>query len=183
MDIYNLLSFKQVAGSPVISGTHFAVRPLQDETIRYSDDTYKEALMANIWVVDDDLFYRKLISEELKAYGHDVMTLHNGMNLLLVLEEDRPDLLILDVFMAQKNGIDLLEDLNRKTENRGELRVLVIVITGDDSGETELAARKAKADYFMLKPFSKKKISEVVNHLLKGGECAKSLKVHDPRKF
>ncbi|MBW1728684.1 MAG: hypothetical protein JRJ62_14150 [Deltaproteobacteria bacterium] len=39
--------------------------------------------MANIWVVDDDLFYRKLISEELKAYGHDVMTLHNGMNLLL----------------------------------------------------------------------------------------------------
>jgi len=49
----------------------------------YSDDTYKGALMANIWVVDDDLFYRKLISEELKAYGHDVMTLHNGMNLLL----------------------------------------------------------------------------------------------------
>ncbi|MBW1728683.1 MAG: hypothetical protein JRJ62_14145 [Deltaproteobacteria bacterium] len=73
--------------------------------------------------------------------------------------------------------------MNRKTENRGELRVPVIVITGDDSEETELAARKARADYFMLKPFSKKKISEVVNHLLKGGECAKSLKAHDPRKF
>jgi len=183
VDIYNLLSFKQVAGSPVISGTLFAVWPLQNETIRYSDDTYKGALMANIWVVDDDLFYRKLISEELKAYGHDVTTLHNGMNLSLVLEEEHPDLLILDVFMAQKNGIDLLEDLNRKTENRGELRVPVIVITGDDSEETELAARKARADYFMLKPFSKKKISEVVNHLLKGGECAKSLKAHDPRKF
>jgi len=173
MDIYNLLLYQQVVGSPVISGTPIAVWPLQDETIRYSDNTYKEALMANIWVADDDLFYRKLISEELQDNGHDVMTLHNGMNLSLVLEEGHPDLLILDVFMAQKNGIELLEDLNRKIEDREELYVPVIVITGDDSKETELAVRKAKADCFMLKPFSKKKILEVVNHLLKGGECAK----------
>ncbi|MBW1730173.1 MAG: response regulator [Deltaproteobacteria bacterium] len=122
--------------------------------------------MAKIWVVDDDLFYRKLISEALRENNHEVVAMHNGMNLIELLTESRPDLIVLDVFMAQKGGIDLLLDINQMMETRGEERIPVIVITGDDSADTELAVRKAKPSRFMLKPFSKEEIAEAVNYLL-----------------
>ncbi|MBW2025883.1 MAG: DNA-binding response regulator, partial [Deltaproteobacteria bacterium] len=45
--------------------------------------------MAKIWVVDDDLFYRKLISEALRENNHEVVAMHNGMNLIELLTESR----------------------------------------------------------------------------------------------
>ena len=122
--------------------------------------------MAKIWIADDDLFYRKLISEALIEQGHQVWTMHNGLNIMQLLFEDPPDLLILDVFMAQKNGVELLTEINRVSETKGMKRMPVIVISGDDSISTELAVRKAKANRFLLKPFQKEEIVRVVNDLL-----------------
>jgi len=122
--------------------------------------------MAKIWIADDDLFYRKLISEALIEQGHQVWTMHNGLNIMHLLFEDPPDLLILDVFMAQKNGVELLTEINRVSETKGMKRMPVIVISGDDSISTELAVRKAKASRFLLKPFQKEEIVRVVNDLL-----------------
>lgn len=122
--------------------------------------------MAKIWIADDDLFYRKLISEALIEQGHQVWTMHNGLNITHLLFEDPPDLLILDVFMAQKNGVELLTEINRVSETKGMKRMPVIVISGDDSISTELAVRKAKANRFLLKPFQKEEIVRVVNDLL-----------------
>ncbi|HDM77340.1 MAG TPA: response regulator [Deltaproteobacteria bacterium] len=122
--------------------------------------------MAKIWIADDDLFYRKLISEALIEQGHQVWTMHNGLNIMHLLFEDPPDLLILDVFMAQKNGVELLTEINRVSETKGMKRMPVIVISGDDSISTELAVRKAKANRFLLKPFQKEEIVRVVNDLL-----------------
>ena len=122
--------------------------------------------MAKIWIADDDLFYRKLISEALTKQGHQIWTMHNGLNVMHLLSEDPPDLLILDVFMAPKNGVELLTELNEVFERKGMERIPTIVISGDDSISTELAARKAKANRFLLKPFQKEEIVWAVNDLL-----------------
>jgi len=129
-----------------------------------------------IWVADDDLFYRKLISEVLTSYGYDVMAMHDGTHLLGVLEEESPELIVLDVFMARKSGIELLEEMNRLFETRGEDRIPVIMITGDDSRETEIAARQAKADFFLLKPFSGQELYEVVYRMIKEKKRRRCLK-------
>ena len=67
--------------------------------------------MAKILIVDDEEHIRYLYSEELSETGYEVITAESGYRLLERIEEEKPDLVVLDIKMIDYNGLDLLQDI------------------------------------------------------------------------
>ncbi|SMC18786.1 Response regulator receiver domain-containing protein [Desulfacinum hydrothermale DSM 13146] len=112
--------------------------------------------MAKILVVDDEEHIRLLYSEELREAGYEVITADSGYKLLERIEEEKPDLVILDIKMVDYDGLDLLQDI------RGRFYDLpVILATAYDTFKED--AKSIAADYYVVKSFDltelKKKIA------------------------
>ena len=112
--------------------------------------------MPKILVVDDEEHIRLLYSEELKEAGYEVITAESGYKLLERIEEEKPDLVTLDIKMVGYNGLDILQDI------RNDFYVLpVILSTAYDSFKEDV--RSIAADFYVVKSFDltelKKKIA------------------------
>ena len=102
--------------------------------------------MPKILVVDDQEHVRLLYSEELKEAGYEVITAESGYKLLERIEEEKPDLVTLDIKMVGYNGLDILQDI------RNDFYVLpVILSTAYDSFKEDV--RSIAADFYVVKSF------------------------------
>ena len=112
--------------------------------------------MPKILVVDDEEHVRLLYSEELKKAGYEVITAESGYKILEKIDEEKPDLVILDIQMFDYNGLDILQDI------RNHLYDLpVILATAYDSFKEE--TKSIAADFYVVKSYDltelKKKIA------------------------
>lgn len=73
--------------------------------------------MPKILVVDDEKSIRLLYQEELADEGYDVVTAESGHRLLEKIEEEGPDLIVLDIKMMEYNGLNLLQDIRNRYYN------------------------------------------------------------------
>lgn len=106
--------------------------------------------MANILVVDDDRDIRQLVSTTLYLHGHDVSQAESGEEAIERVEENMPDLIVLDVMMPGMTGWDVLKEL-RKRGLKGKTRVLMLTAK---TQETDYASGfKLGADEYVTKPF------------------------------
>ncbi len=85
----------------------------------------------NILLADDDTFFQKFYSSQLIARGFDVTVAVDGADALVKLGEKKPDLLILDLIMPQKDGFEVLAEL-QKTPSLSAIPVLVFSTLGQD---------------------------------------------------
>lgn len=115
--------------------------------------------MAKILVVDDEEHIRLLYSEELSEAGYEVITAADGFKLIERIEEERPDLVVLDIKMIDYNGLDLLQEIRNKFYN-----LPVILCTAYDTYKEDIKA--IAADFYVIKSFDltelKKKISRAL---------------------
>jgi two-component system response regulator (stage 0 sporulation protein F) len=79
-----------------------------------SEPQKRSAAMAKILIVDDEEHIRFLYSEELTEAGYEVITADSGYKLLERIDEEKPDLVVLDIKMVDYNGLDLLQDIRNK---------------------------------------------------------------------
>lgn len=117
--------------------------------------------MSDILVVDDARAIRHLIGETLKEAGHSVETAGNGVEGLAKLREKKFDLVLLDIWMPQMNGLEVLAQM--RAESRQER---VIVMTADNTPETMLQAVREQAYRYVSKPIKPKVLVEVVRNAL-----------------
>jgi len=112
--------------------------------------------MAKILVVDDEEHIRMLYSEELTEAGYEVITAADGYKLVERIDEERPDLVILDIKMAEYDGLDLLQQIRGKFYN-----LPVILCTAYDTFKEDI--KSIAADSYVIKSFDltelKKKIA------------------------
>lgn len=112
--------------------------------------------MAKILVVDDEEHIRLLYSEELTEDGYEVITAADGYKLMERIDEERPDLVILDIKMVDYNGLDLLQEIRRKFYN-----LPVVLCTAYDTFKEDV--KSFAADFYVIKSFDltelKKKIA------------------------
>lgn len=85
-----------------------------------------------ILVVDDDRDVRLLAMKALKQDGHAVIEATNGLEALRMIDERRPDLVLLDLVMPQPDGLEVLKALRSKPET-AHLPVLILTALGDES--------------------------------------------------
>jgi DNA-binding response OmpR family regulator len=103
--------------------------------------------MPKILAADDDKHIRLLYSEELKEAGYEIITAESGYRLLETIEEEEPDLVILDIKMFDCNGLDLLKDIRNHFYD-----LPVILSTAYDSFKEEI--KSIAADFYVVKSFN-----------------------------
>jgi len=103
-------------------------------------------MIKNILLVEDDADLRTLVRDQLKSIGYNVFEATNGQMALRIMADQSVDLVITDIDMPVKNGLELLEEVQLID---GEIPV--VVMTGGNYNETLIMQAGAKA--FVQKPF------------------------------
>ena len=116
-----------------------------------------------IVVVDDDRTNQMLAENVLKKQKHKVTTLSSGEELLELMKEQKPDLILLDIKMP---GIDGLETFRQIKRSYPEMTPPVIFLTADDSMEAEAKCLELGAVDFVTKPFTPDVLTLRVKHTL-----------------
>ncbi|AEG94678.1 response regulator [Ramlibacter tataouinensis] len=114
--------------------------------------------MANILVVDDELGIRDLLSEILNDEGHHVELAENAAQARAVRQRLRPDLVLLDIWMPDTDGVTLLKEWS----TTGLLSMPVIMMSGHATIETAVEATKIGAQSFLEKPITMQKLLKAV---------------------
>jgi DNA-binding NtrC family response regulator len=116
--------------------------------------------MANILVVDDELGIRDLLSEILNDEGHQVELAENAAQARLARARGRPDLVLLDIWMPDTDGVTLLKEWS----SAGLLTMPVIMMSGHATIDTAVEATKIGAMAFLEKPITLQKLLQAVTH-------------------
>ncbi|UCG73062.1 MAG: sigma-54-dependent Fis family transcriptional regulator [Chromatiales bacterium] len=121
-----------------------------------------------ILVVDDEADIRTLIDEILSEEGYQVATAADGAEARERFVSDQPNLVLLDVWMPDVDGITLLKEWSRE----GGPSCPVVVMSGHGTVETAVEATRLGAVDFVEKPLSLQKLLRTVEHALQGGAVA-----------
>jgi DNA-binding NtrC family response regulator len=115
-----------------------------------------------ILVVDDELGIRGLLSEILTDEGHTVELAENAAQARAVRERMRPDLVLLDIWMPDVDGISLLKEWGTTSQ----LTMPVIMMSGHGTIDTAVEATKHGAMAFLEKPITLQKLLRAVEQAL-----------------
>lgn len=121
--------------------------------------------MANILVVDDELGIRDLLSEILNDEGHQVELAENAAQARAARQRQRPDLVLLDIWMPDTDGVTLLKEWSTS----GQLNMPVIMMSGHATIDTAVEATRIGAMAFLEKPITLQKLLQAVDQGLNRG--------------
>jgi len=114
-----------------------------------------------ILVAEDDRTTQQWIAEILRAEKFDVTVVADGRAAWDKLRKAKFDLVVLDIWMPKKNGLEVLSAMRGK-----KMRSKVIVITSDDTPGTLLAAVKEHAYHYLAKPIERETLLTLVHETL-----------------
>ena len=117
--------------------------------------------MAKITLVDDDENIVTSVGLALESLGHTIKAYYDGASGLAALENDPPDLVILDVKMPRMDGMEVLRRIRRTSD------MPVIMLTSKDEEIDEILGFNLGADDYMHKPFSQRLLIERVKAVLR----------------
>ena len=106
------------------------------------------AFYGTILIADDDVDIRDILNDTLASLGARILTAKDGQECLNRADADAPDLILLDIEMPIKNGLDVLRELRQRGSH-----VTVIMITAYGTVERAVEAMKQGAYDFITKPF------------------------------
>ena len=116
-----------------------------------------------ILVVDDEIYIVHILEFTLTMEGYEVLTAADGEEALRRLEQDRPDLVVLDVMMPKVDGYEVLRRI-RADEDFRQMPVILLSAKGRPMDrETGL---EIGADDYIVKPFSPRRLLEKIQNLL-----------------
>ena len=119
------------------------------------------SINGTILVADDDPDIRDILKDTLNSLGARVVTAANGQECLDRAETDAPDLILLDIEMPIKNGLEVLKELRQRGSEMS-----VIMITAYGTIERAVQAMKQGAYDFITKPFELDHVAVVVEKAL-----------------
>jgi two-component system, NtrC family, nitrogen regulation response regulator NtrX len=126
--------------------------------------------MAQILVVDDEVGIRELLSEILADEGHQVVLAESAGDARRQRERARPDLVLLDIWMPDTDGITLLKEWAAN----GQLTMPVVMMSGHATIETAVEATRIGALDFLEKPIALQRLLGTVKRALRHPEAAVS---------
>ncbi len=119
--------------------------------------------MSQILVVDDEIGIRELLSEILREEGHQVRLAENAGAARLIRNRVRPDLVLLDIWMPDTDGISLLKEW----ATSGQLTMPVVMMSGHGTIDTAVEATRIGAFGFLEKPIALQKLLTTVGQALR----------------
>lgn len=114
-------------------------------------EPFDEEKRAKVLAVDDSKENLELIQALLSVAGYEVITASNGEEALIKVEEESPDIILLDAMMPKMNGFEVCALLKRKEETR---LIPVILVTPVDESEYKVRGFEAGVDDFLHRPIN-----------------------------
>ncbi|MDQ1499134.1 MAG: hypothetical protein QOI86_2474, partial [Actinomycetota bacterium] len=114
-----------------------------------------------VLVVDDEPMLRNLLSRLLRMEGYTVIEAEDGQAALELVDSRSPDLVLLDVMLPARDGLDVLGDLRRTSE------VPVILVSALGEEADRVLGLKMGADDYVVKPFSAAELSARIESVLR----------------
>ena len=128
----------------------------------------------HILIVDDELEIRKIIQQILNDEGYSTATASSADEARKQANEKKPDLVFLDIWMPEEDGISLLKDWTKQTESDFP----VIMISGHATIETAIKATKLGAKDFIEKPVSIEKLLSSAEEVLSRNTIGEDIFTH-----
>lgn len=122
-------------------------------------------------IVEDEDSLRKLLTGHLKAEGFNTVEAQDGVEAITTWKEKKPDLVILDIMLPQKSGLEVLKEI-RTTDNTP-----VIMLTARVEEIDKLLGLEMGADDYITKPFSPRELTARIKAVLRraGNQAEKPL--------
>lgn len=120
-----------------------------------------------IMVVDDNPDIITIVKTILEGKGYTVLSASSGLELLNMLKNQKPDLIILDIMMPEMDGLEVLGRLKAVADTA---TLPVILLTAKVQYEDVLGGYKLGADYYITKPFTSTQLVNGINLLLGEGK-------------
>lgn len=117
-----------------------------------------------VLAVDDSSISLATIEQELKD-EYEVIPLNSGVRALQYLKRERPDIILLDIQMELKSGIETLKEIRNREECRD---IPVIMLTSLRDKDMVVESVKLGVEDYVIKPFNKQDLHERVDRVLKG---------------
>ncbi len=122
---------------------------------------------ACILVAEDDVALRNLLRMSLSALGYTVIAVEDGQQALEAFLRDMPDLVILDIMMPKRNGLEVLQEIRRRSD------VPVIMLTALGRPDDVVKGLYLGADDYIPKPFTFKEVEARVRAALRRARWAR----------
>ncbi len=114
-----------------------------------------------IFIVDDDEIIVSMLSRALKKVDYEVRSEFTTDDIVNKIRSWSPDVLLLDITLPGRSGIDILEELSEK-----KIDTQIVMLTADDSAETAVRAMKLGAKDYLTKPFNIDEVRIVMNNVI-----------------
>jgi two-component system, OmpR family, response regulator VicR len=108
--------------------------------------------MKKILVVDDEKPIADILQFNLKKEGYEVVCAYDGNEALKKVEEFQPDLILLDIMLPQRDGMEVCREVRKKYETP------IIMLTAKDSEIDKVLGLELGADDYVTKPFSTREL-------------------------
>lgn len=118
-----------------------------------------------ILVVDDETAIRRLLRSAAERAGHRVVEAATGREALAALDIDKPDLVLLDLGLPDRDGLELIQLIKRQN-------CAVVVISAREATQEKVAALDLGADDYVTKPFDTDEVLARIRTALRRGEAA-----------
>jgi two-component system, OmpR family, phosphate regulon response regulator PhoB len=114
-----------------------------------------------VLVVDDEPMLRNLLSRLLRMEGYEVIEAEDGQTALELVAREKPELVLLDVMLPARDGLDVLGELRQTTD------VPVILVSALAEEADRVIGLKMGADDYVTKPFSAAELSARIESVLR----------------
>ena len=117
-----------------------------------------------IWCVDDDKTICDIEVYALKQTGFEAKGFFDGISMLEQLKVEKPDLIILDVMLPEKGGLEVLKELKSSSETS---KIPVIMATAKGTEMDKVSGLDNGADDYLVKPFNREELVARVEALIR----------------
>jgi len=121
--------------------------------------------LGRVLIADDAWDAREMYALYFRSVGYDTVTAHDGPEAILIAQQTKPDVIIMDVSMPRMSGVTATRYLKNNARTR---RIPVIILTGRAAQAIQEGALEMGADMFLTKPCLPEDLEQQVARLLRG---------------
>jgi len=120
-----------------------------------------------ILIADDDIGVHTLLRKIISSNGFDVIHAYDGQETVERINNEQPDLVVLDILMPFKDGRDICRDLKKNPKTQ---KIKILMLSGKSEQFDRIAGLEMGADDYITKPFSPDHLVNKIKKILKKAE-------------